>query len=142
MIITNQRQGVADHRIRGFQAQLGAVGQQLHFEGAAEHAHDVGMLVEDVGVRPSLDRLRLQLEQPSRLVVEEDNAASAVHGQHTVAHISHHVAEKHVELPGRMSRWLGHQHQLPSRNEQSPCPERQQRLNALSRCDYIIWIMP
>jgi hypothetical protein len=50
VIVANQRQRVADHGVGGFQPQLGAVGQRLELERAAEDAHDVGVFVKDIGV--------------------------------------------------------------------------------------------
>ena len=70
-LVADERQRVADHLVGGLQAQLGAVGQRRQLEGAAEHAHDVGMLAEDVGVRlPEIVGIGRQAENPAGLVVD------------------------------------------------------------------------
>ena len=90
------------------QAQLGAVRQRLQLEGAAEHPDDVGMLMQDVGVGTAQDLLAGgELEQAAGFVVDDDEAAFPVDREHTVAHISHQVAEKHVVCAHGS---LGHQH--------------------------------
>jgi hypothetical protein len=110
VVVAHQRQGVADHRVGGLEAQLGAVGQRLQLEGAAEHADDVRMLAKNVGIGQPVDGAGFQVKEPARLVVQQDEAALPVDGQHAIAHVSHHVAEEHVQMPGRLSGWLGHQH--------------------------------
>jgi hypothetical protein len=48
------------------------------------------------------------VEEPARFVVQEDQSATPVDREHAITHVSHHVAEKHVEIPGCMSGWVGH----------------------------------
>ena len=47
---------------------------------------------------PTIESSVGEVEQPARLVVDDDDGAGAVDGQHAIAHVSHHVAEKHVLL--------------------------------------------
>ena len=69
------------------------------------------MLVQDVGVGHPRDRSGLQMKEPAGLLVDQDEAAIAIDGQHAIAHISHHVAEKHVVVAGRATpRCLYHEH--------------------------------
>ena len=109
--VAHQRQGVADHRVGGLQAELRAVGQRLQLERAAQHANDVGVLMKDVGVPRADDVVaRLQREQAPGFVVDDDEAAVAVDRQHPISHVPHHVAEEGVLLPSGFCRSLDHQH--------------------------------
>ena len=99
VLVAHQRQRVADHRIGGLQAQFRAVGERLQLERAAEDADDVGVLMEDVGIRGADDVVAgLEREQAAGFVVENDEAALAVDGQDAIAHVRHQMAEKCVLL--------------------------------------------
>ena len=139
-IVPDQGQRVANHGVGGLQAQLCAIGQRLQLKRATEHADDVGMFVKDVGVGAPADLAGREAKQPARLVIDEDQRAIAIDREDAVAHVPDHVPEEHVfEL--RRVHAFRHQHVCRGRLQQSACPERWQRLNALSRCDYRIWIM-
>jgi hypothetical protein len=97
----------------------------LQLEGPSEDADDVGVLAQDVAVRQPDDRVvHDQMEEPAGFVVNYDNAALAVDGQQAIPHISHHMAEKHVLLPGSFHGSLCHQHCCRAGLSKAHAPDR------------------
>jgi hypothetical protein len=96
-VVPDERQRVADHLPRGLQAQLDAVRQVAQFEAAGEHAHDVGVRAQDVGVGPADVRgVTGEAEDAVRLVVHHRDGAVARDREHAVAHAAHHVPEEAI----------------------------------------------
>lgn len=91
------RERVADDLARSLQPQFGAVGEQCRVRRGIECLHDLGIVQEHIPERPSdVSGVRLDVEDPLRLVVDERDALVRRDRQHAVPHRGDDAPEEGV----------------------------------------------
>ena len=108
VLIANERQRVADHLVARLQPELRAVGQRGELEGAVQHTHDFGVTAEDIDERlTEVIEIGGEVENSTRFVVDQHQAAGPIDRQHAVAHIGNHVAKELIGYASGMGARSG-----------------------------------